>query len=98
MTTVRLPLRVEEALNMYCLNTRRSKSEVIIDSLERFFSEENAGKEVQTPYELAVSAGFIGTLELDENAACESRARIRAKLVEKHNRPFGQFVAIRSNS
>ncbi|GHU05518.1 hypothetical protein FACS1894158_08560 [Betaproteobacteria bacterium] len=85
-TTVRLPLRVEEALTTYCVNTRRSKSEVIIDSLERFFSEENAGKEAQTPYELAVSAGFIGTLELDENAASESRARIRAKLAEKHNR------------
>ncbi|MDR1889814.1 MAG: hypothetical protein LBQ81_10615 [Zoogloeaceae bacterium] len=86
-TTVRLPLRVEEALAAYCVSTRRSKSEVIIESLERFFSEEKAGKAAQTPYELAVSAGFIGALELDENAASESRTRVRAKIAQKHNIP-----------
>jgi hypothetical protein len=85
-TTVRLPLRVEEALATYCVSNRRSKSEVIIDLLERFFMEEKAGKEAPTPYELAVSAGFIGALDLDENAASESRARVRAKIAQKHNR------------
>ncbi|GHT94801.1 hypothetical protein AGMMS49545_16680 [Betaproteobacteria bacterium] len=84
-TSVRLPLRVAEELATYCVSNRRSKSEVIIDLLERFFTEEKAGKEAKTPYELAVSAGFIGALELDENAASESRARVRAKLAQKHN-------------
>ena len=83
-TTVRLPLRVEQALATYCVSKRRSKSEVIIDLLERFFQEEEAGKEAQTPYELAVAAGFIGALDLDENTASESRARVRAKLAQKH--------------
>ncbi len=56
-TTVRLPLRVEQALATYCVEARRTKSEVIVELLEQRFM----GTETErTPYELAQEAGFIG--------------------------------------
>ena len=36
-TTVRIPPRLEQALARYCVETRRSKSEVIIELLEKRF-------------------------------------------------------------
>ena len=56
-TTVRLPLRLEQTLAAYCAETRRSKSEVIIEALERRFSEALPEK---TAYAAAIEAGFIG--------------------------------------
>jgi predicted DNA-binding protein len=80
-TTVRIPLRLEQALTHYCMETRRSKSEVIIELLEQRFVAES---EQKTPYELAREAGFIASLSLDENAAAESRKRVRAAVARKH--------------
>jgi hypothetical protein len=58
-TTVRLPPRVEQALATYCVEARRTKSEVIVELLERRFM--GTGTE-RTPYELAQEAGFIGCI------------------------------------
>jgi hypothetical protein len=82
-TTVRIPPRLEQALARYCLETRRSKSEVIIELLENRFTAESP---VKTPYELACDAGFIGALALDENAAEYSRNAVRAAIARKHGR------------
>jgi hypothetical protein len=48
--------------------------------------KDKAEQDFPTPYELAVSTGFIGVLELDENTATESQARVRAKLVTSAQR------------
>lgn len=58
-TTVRLPLRVEQALATYCVETKRTKSEVIVELLEQRFTATDTER---TPYELAREAGFIGCL------------------------------------
>ena len=58
-TTVRLPLRVEQALATYCVEARRTKSEVIVELLEQRFMGTQTER---TPYELAQEAGFIGCI------------------------------------
>lgn len=82
-TTVRLPPRLEQTLARYCVETRRSKSEVIIELLEQRFAAETPAK---TPYELACEAGFLGATDLGENAAEESRTAVRAAIARKHGR------------
>lgn len=82
-TTVRIPQRLEQALARYCVETRRSKSEVIIELLEERFS---AAAPEKTSYELACDAGFIGALSLDETAAEKSRDAVRAAIARKHAR------------
>ncbi len=82
-TSVRLPLRLEQALGRYCVEHRRSKSEVIIELLEQHFSVEQTEK---TPYELACETGFLGSLELDENTAGEAKARAKEAIAQKHSR------------
>jgi hypothetical protein len=62
------------------VENRRSKSEVIIGLLEQHF----AAQPTQTPYELACEAGFIASLDLDENAAAENRQAVRAAIQRKH--------------
>ncbi len=83
-TTVRIPPRLEQALARYCLENRRSKSEVIIELLETHLTAEAP---VKTPYELACDAGFIGSIELEENAAENSRNGVRAAVSRKHGQP-----------
>ena len=80
-TTVRIPPRLEQALARYCVETRRSKSEVIIELLEKRFVAEAPPR---TPYKLACETGFVGALELDENAAENSRHAVRAAIARKH--------------
>jgi hypothetical protein len=80
-TTVRIPLRLEQALARYCVETHRSKSEVIIELLQNHFTAEAP---VKTPYELACETGFVGSLTLDENAAENSRNTVRAAIASKH--------------
>ena len=82
-TTVRIPQRLEQALACYCVETRRSKSEVIIELFESRFTAESS---VKTPYELACETGFIGALSLDENAAENSRNTVRVAIASKHGR------------
>lgn len=82
-TTVRLPLRLEQALGRYCVEHRRSKSEVIIELLEQRFAAEQSEK---TPYELACEAGFLDAMESDENTASEAKTRVKAAIARKHGR------------
>lgn len=82
-TTVRLPLRLEQTLGRYCVEHRRSKSEVIIELLEQRFAAEQSEK---TPYELACEAGFLSAMESDENTAGEAKARVNAAIARKHGR------------
>jgi len=82
-TTVRLPLRIEQMLGRYCVEHRRSKSEVIIELLEQRFSAEQTEK---TPYELACESGFLGSLEIDENTASQAKSRVKVAIARKHGR------------
>ena len=85
-TTVRLPLRVEQALATYCVETKRTKSEVIVELLEQRF----AGTDTErTPYELAQEAGFIGCLSGKSAGKLPSgsaKERVAAAIRKKHGR------------
>ena len=81
-TTVRLPPRVEQALASYCVETRKTKSEVIIELLEDRFVKPATGK---TPYELAMEAGFIGCAEGFKREK-DIKAQVKAAIRAKHRR------------
>ena len=80
-TTVRIPPRLEQALARYCVEARRSKSEVIIELLEKHFITEAPPR---TPYDIACETGFVGAMELDENTAENNRSAVRAAIAGKH--------------
>ena len=82
-TTVRLPLRIEQMLGRYCVEHRRSKSEVIIELLEQRFSAEQTEK---TPYQLACESGFLGSLDIDEDTASQAKSRVKEAIALKHGR------------
>ena len=87
-TTVRLPLRVEQALASYCVEARRTKSEVIVELLERRFMGTDTER---TPYELAQEAGFIGCIagkSAGKNAgkAVSTKDRVVAAIRKKHGK------------
>lgn len=88
-TTVRIPPRLEQVLARYCVESRRSKSEVIIELLEQRFAANEAEK---TPYDLACESGFIGALTVktpsaaDAEAAPDSKSRVRVTIAKKHGR------------
>ena len=89
-TTVRLPLRVEQALATYCVEAKRTKSEVIVELLEQRFM---GTRTEHTPYELAQEAGFIGCLGGKSAAKSASKAptgstkeRVAAAIRKKHGR------------
>ncbi|MDP2431140.1 MAG: CopG family transcriptional regulator [Pseudomonadota bacterium] len=85
-TSVRLPNRVEQALAAYCVETQRSKSEVIIELLEQRFS---LAESEATPFERAEAAGFIGCVEGGETAG-SYKERARAAMVAKHAAKHGR--------
>lgn len=83
-TTVRLPLRVEEALARYCVERKCSKSEVIIGLLEAHLA---AAESEKNPYELACEAGFIGAVrDADPQLSSQTRSSVRAAIANKHAR------------
>ena len=85
-TTVRLPLRVEQALATYCVEARRTKSEVIVELLEQRFMGTQTER---TPYELAQQAGFIGCLSgtgRGKPPASNAKERVVAAIRKKHGR------------
>ena len=82
-TTVRIPDRLEQMLAQYCVETRRSKSEVIIELLEQRFSAEPAAK---SPYELACETGFIGSFASGETSNTRTKERVKAAIRKKHER------------
>jgi hypothetical protein len=85
-TTVRLPLRVEQALATYCVEAKRTKSEVIVELLEQRFMG-TAGE--RTPYELAQEVGFIGCIggkSAGKTQAGSTKARVIAAIRKKHGK------------
>lgn len=80
-TSVRLPERVEQMLSAYCVETQRSKSEVIVELLEQRFSQDTAEA---SAYERAVAAGFIGCVEAQAEIAGDIKSRVRAAIASKH--------------
>ncbi|HLO62817.1 MAG TPA: hypothetical protein VK165_07595 [Azonexus sp.] len=82
-TTVRIPLRLEQALARYCVETRRSKSEVIIELLEQRFA---AAQPEKTAYEIACETGFIGSLTAAEDLASHAKSRVKDAIARKHGR------------
>lgn len=85
-TTVRLPLRVEQALATYCVETRRTKSEVIVELLEQRFMGTQTER---TPYELAQEAGFIGCIAGKAQTA-STKERVAAAIRKKHGKKPAQ--------
>ena len=83
-TTVRLPLRVEQALASYCVETRRTKSEVIVELLEQRLMGVAATD--ASPFDLAETAGFIGCVDGGGNVAANAKKLIRQKIRAKHSR------------
>ncbi len=93
-TTVRLPLRVEQALATYCVEARRTKSEVIVELLEQRFMGTQTER---TPYELAREAGFIGCISHNsagksagKSKAGSTKQRVVAAIREKHGKKHGK--------
>lgn len=82
-TSVRLPDRLEQMLAAYCVDTQRSKSEVIVELLEQRFMQESVEASV---YERAVAAGFIGCVDAQVEAAGDIKSRVRAAIAAKHAR------------
>lgn len=82
-TTVRIPLRLEQALARYCVETRRSKSEVIIELLEQRFA---AAQPEKTAYEIACETGFIGSLSAADDLASNAKSRAGDAVARKHGR------------
>jgi len=92
-TTVRLPLRVEQALATYCVEAKRTKSEVIIELLEQRFMGTDTER---TPYELAQEAGFIGCVESKAGGRSRTsgtKERVVVAIREKHARKHGNQSA-----
>ena len=83
-TTVRLPLRVEQALATYCVEAKRTKSEVIVELLEQRFM---STKTERSPYELAQEAGFIGCIAGAGKAkAGSTKERVVVAIRKKHGK------------
>jgi len=85
-TTVRLPLRVEQALATYCVETKRTKSEVIVELLEQRFTGTDTER---TPYDLAQEAGFIGCVggnNAGKSPIGSTKERVAAAIRKKHGR------------
>lgn len=80
-TSVRLPLRLEQALAQYCVEHRRTKSEVIVELLERHLARDSGAR---SAYELACEAGFIGAI--DEEPEPASSRKVKALIARKHHR------------
>ena len=89
-TTVRLPPRIEQALATYCVDARRTKSEVIVELLEQRFMGTQTER---TPYELAQEAGFIGCVggnnagkSAGKHPGGSAKERVVAAIRKKHGR------------
>ena len=85
-TTVRLPPRVEQALASYCLEKRRTKSEVIVALLEERLLGGADAVATASAYEQAQAAGFIGSAEGSRNTAARAKKLVREKIRAKHTR------------
>lgn len=82
-TTIRLPQRVAQALASYCVETGRTKSEVIVELLEQRFLVTVAGA---SPYEAAQAAGFIGCVEGEANVVANAKKLVRQRIRARSSR------------
>ena len=86
-TTVRLPHRVEQALATYCVDTKRTKSDVIVSLLEQHLLSTDTER---APYETASAAGFIGcvegTADMSVNVAANAKKLVHQKSHANHPR------------
>ncbi|MCF8179364.1 MAG: hypothetical protein K9J74_12715 [Sulfuritalea sp.] len=85
-TTVRLPHRVEQALATYCVESKRTKSEVIVELLEQRFMGTSSER---APYELALEAGFIGSFAgkgTSKPQTSSTKERVVAAIRKKHGK------------
>lgn len=85
-TTVRLPPRVEQALASYCLERRRTKSEVIVALLEERLLTKAEAAAGTSAFEHARAAGFIGSVDGNRDKAARAKALVRKKIRAKHTR------------
>jgi hypothetical protein len=81
--TVRLPPRVEQALAEYCVTHRKTKSAVILESLEKHLAV--SAEQKKTPYELAMEVGFIGCFE-GSGETGNYKERVKRAIRAKHKR------------
>lgn len=84
-TTVRLPLRVEQTLAEYCAAHRKTKSEVIVEALDKLLAAAAPAKK-KTPYEIAMEVGFIGCANEGLNRSGDIKAQVKAAIRAKHKR------------
>lgn len=83
-TTVRLPLRVEQTLAAYCVEHRKTKSEVIVEALGRLLGDAAPTKN-KTPYEIAMEVGVIGCFK-GSGETGNYKERVKAAIRTKHKR------------
>ena len=84
-TTVRLPLRVEQTLAEYCVKHRKTKSEVIVEALDKLLADAVPARK-KTPYEIAVEVGFIGCASEGLGRGSDIKAQVKAAIRAKHKR------------
>jgi predicted DNA-binding protein len=81
MTTVRLPVEIEQKLNFLSKSKHKSKTELIKEALECLFAQEEVEKD---SYELGVEYfGIFGSG--DGNLSTDYKRRIKDKIRAKHN-------------
>jgi predicted DNA-binding protein len=81
MTTVRLPVEIEQKLNFLSKSKHKSKTELIKEALECLFAQEEIEKD---SYELGVEYfGIFGSG--DGNLSTDYKRRIKDKIRAKHN-------------
>ena len=83
-TTVRLPLHIEHKLAEYCVEHRKTKSEVIVESLDKLLSVVPSEKK-RIPCEIATEVGFIGCFE-GSGETGNYKERVKAAIRAKHKR------------
>lgn len=84
-TTVRLPLRIEQTLAAYCVEHRKTKSEVIVEALGKLLGDAVPATK-KTPYEIAMEVGFIGCASEGLNRSGDIKAQVKAAIRAKHKR------------
>ena len=81
MTTVRLPVEIEQKLNTLSKLENKSKSEIIKEALESFFYQQNTEKD---SYELGLD--YFGKYGSGDGSLSTSyKKKIKDKIRAKHN-------------
>ncbi len=77
-------LSIEQTLAEYCVAQRKTKSEVIVEALDRLLSAA-APQQKKTPCEIALEAGLIGCFEGGGETG-NYKERVKAAIRAKHKR------------